>query len=343
MKRTLTTFTLVMAALLLGPHSGHAQTNIILAFDSLPSDQGWTYFQGDVPEASVFSAIGTSLVQNTIGIGFGDGKAPNYARFGIVDGSQPFVLTVRARVLAYEGTDTFGFFFDVRTAAPNQEYAIGFTTSLVTDPLGNSVALDTTAFHDYVLTATPGSNYSLYIDGQLRLTGPPSSTGGALNAIQIGDGNNQFANAHAEITQFIFSQPAIFNPPPVLSCSPGFLPPFDVSIGLKKNQNRAIPVKMTLHDSTGSIITDTSIVAPVVNVEFTSTGGAAVNVTSDLLPLGAANTDNVFRFDPTDQTWIYNLGTKFFASPGTYGVTAKAGDASYLIDASCSGTFVRFP
>jgi hypothetical protein len=119
---------------------------------------------------------------------------------------KPLVLKVRARVLAYEGTDPFGFFFDVRTATPNQEYAIGFTPSLVTDPLGNCMAIDATVFHEYVLRATPGGPYALDIDGQFAFGGPFSATGGALNAIQIGDGNSVTANARAEITKLEFSQ-----------------------------------------------------------------------------------------------------------------------------------------
>jgi hypothetical protein len=100
--------------------SSHAQgpSSFSLQFNSLPSAQGWTYFQGGpAPETSIFSVTGTSLIQNTIGTGFSGGVNPNYAMFGVVDGSEPFQLTVRARILAYEGTQPFGFFFDVRTAS----------------------------------------------------------------------------------------------------------------------------------------------------------------------------------------------------------------------------------
>lgn len=124
-------------------HAQAAGTRIVLKFNSLPSAQGFTYFQGGgIPESRVFSVNGTSLTQNTIGIGQGD---PNYALFGVVNGSLPFALTVRVKILAYENIGVggpFGFFFDVRTATPNQEYAIGFTKSLVTDPLGNGVAIE---------------------------------------------------------------------------------------------------------------------------------------------------------------------------------------------------------
>jgi D-alanyl-D-alanine dipeptidase len=90
------------------------------------------------------------LIQNTIGIG---PQNPNYAMFGVVDGSQPFVLTVRVRILAYETFSVGGAF-----------------------------------------------------------GGPFSHTGGALNAIQLGDGNGQGANAEAEITQFTFSQGDVCDP-----------------------------------------------------------------------------------------------------------------------------------
>ena len=208
-KRAAWTLTLIcsLAIALLAPESAQASSSFSLQFNSLPSAQGWTYFQaGSIPETSAISATGTSLIQDTIGTGFTD--SPNYAMFGVVDGSEPFQLTVRARILAYEGTQSFGFFFDVRTAAPNQEYAIGFTPSSVVDPLGNGVAVDTTVFHTYVLRATPGGSYTLDIDGHFAFGGPFSATGGALNAVQFGDGNATGANAQAEVTQLEFSQGA---------------------------------------------------------------------------------------------------------------------------------------
>jgi hypothetical protein len=209
----------ILAVVLLAPESSYAQgpSSFSLQFNTLPSAQGWTYFQGDgIPETSVFSVTGTSLIQDTIGIGE---HGPNYAMFGVVDGSEPFQLTVRARVLAYEGTQPFGFFFDVRTAAPNQEYAIGFTPASVIDPLGNGIAIDTTVFHTYVLRATPGGPYTLDIDGHFAFGGPFSATGGALDAVQFGDGANLGpTNAQAEVTELEFSQGAAAT---VTGVSPG--------------------------------------------------------------------------------------------------------------------------
>ncbi|MCH8197948.1 MAG: hypothetical protein IH904_07690 [Proteobacteria bacterium] len=131
----------------------------------------------------------------------------------------------------------------------------------------------------------------------------------------------------------------------VFSCAwGGFEPPFDVTLTLKRKTKRAIPVQMVLEDDSGAIITDADVAAaPVVNVTFSPAGGGGgdVPVTDNLLPLGQANDDNMFRFDTDELKWIYNLGSKPFDAPGTYTVTAVAGDVSYTIDSSCTGTFVR--
>ena len=341
MKRAVLTLT-IAAAVLGVPCASSAQVTVALNFDSLPSAQGWTYFQGSVPESSVFSVTGGVLTQNTIGTGFGNGN-PNYALFNVVDGAQPFVLRVRARVPAIEGSHG-GFRFTVRTAAPNQIYNIFLTPSDIYDGLNRHVAFDNTSFHDYVLTATPGGAFLLYVDGQLRFDGPFSPFGGSLNGLQLGDGGDLDGNAYAEVSEFVFSQPATFTPPPVVSCAqPGFLPPFDVPIALKRQQQRAIPVKMMVRDAAGSLLGDSDIAAPVVSVDFNTGAEAAIDMTSELLPLGQANVDNVFRFEASTSTWVYNLSTKFFSNAGTYRVVARAGDQSYLVDASCAGSFVRLP
>jgi len=217
----LTTWTLTLicslAVALLAPGSARASSSFSLQFNSLPSAQGWTYFQSDgIPETSVYSVTGTSLIQDTIGIGE---HGPNYAMFGVVDGTQPFQLTVRARILAYEGTAPFGFHFEVRTASPNQDYAIGLSPSRVADANGNGVAIDTTTFHTYVLRATPGGPYTLDIDGHFALGGTFNTNGGALNAVQFGDGANLGpTNAQAEVTDLEFSQGAAAT---VTGVSPG--------------------------------------------------------------------------------------------------------------------------
>src|SRR5260370_759685 len=56
------------------PVAAAGTSSFTLKFDSLPSAQGWTYFQGgSIPETSAFSVTGTSLIQDTIGTGFTGG------------------------------------------------------------------------------------------------------------------------------------------------------------------------------------------------------------------------------------------------------------------------------
>lgn len=136
------------------------------------------------------------------------------------------------------------------------------------------------------------------------------------------------------------------NTAPQLVCH-GFMPPFDKALSLKRNVKRAIPVDIELTDGDAFIITDLDIDAPpVVNVLFAGELSTEVPPdANDLLPLGSANDDNQFRFDPESGKWIYNLGTKQFGAAGSYTVTVASGDtAEYTIDVAggaCSQTFVR--
>ena len=130
----------------------------------------------------------------------------------------------------------------------------------------------------------------------------------------------------------------------VLTCE-GFLSPFDQPLSLKKKENRAIPVKMILHDGLlGTVITGTDLSAPpLVQV---SVGGAIgediAGYAGDLLPAGLSDDSNEFRYDDDTQQWIINLGTKQFTASNTYNVTVVPGDHSYVID-GCTGTFTRQP
>lgn len=131
----------------------------------------------------------------------------------------------------------------------------------------------------------------------------------------------------------------------IIGCD-GFMPPFDKALYLKKKTKRAIPVDMVLTDAEGFTVTDFDIAAPpIINVLFNSTVfGDADTDDAELLPLGSANEDNLFRFDSGQ--WIYNLGTKQFTAAGTYTVMVASGDGSeYAIamNGSCTQTFVRLP
>jgi len=123
-----------------------------------------------------------------------------------------------------------------------------------------------------------------------------------------------------------------------------FQDPFASVLELTAKNNKTIPVKMMLFDSTGNPITDAVIATPpVINVMFSpAIVGGAVDLTDALLPQGSANDGNSFRWDPLEGRWIYNLGTKQFPSAGTYTVSAAAGDGTYAIKQnSCSEQFIR--
>lgn len=126
-----------------------------------------------------------------------------------------------------------------------------------------------------------------------------------------------------------------------------FLTPFDDPLTLKKKVKRVIPVKMVLDDEDGNPLTDADFNPPnppVINVMFSAVGdGSDFTESEDLLPAGQANDDNIFRWDPEDGIWIYNLSTKLHMAAGLYKVTAVSGDEdSYTIDSSsCQGTFLR--
>jgi hypothetical protein len=124
----------------------------------------------------------------------------------------------------------------------------------------------------------------------------------------------------------------------------GFQSPFDVAILLSKKTNRAIPLKAQLFDSGNNLVTPTTLGTasmPVVNVSYQSGTTPAVDNTALLDPLGQSSSGNQFNFDPTTETWWFNLATTPFAASGTYTVTLQSGDASYQLSSQCSGQFVK--
>jgi YVTN family beta-propeller protein len=131
------------------------------------------------------------------------------------------------------------------------------------------------------------------------------------------------------------------SPVPRYSCT-GFEAPFNEPILLKARVNRAIPLRMKLF-SDSTPITDFNIAEalPVVNVSFSTGGGPAVDVTDQLEPLSQASEGNSFRYDSSDEHWVFNLGTKPYKNAGTYTVTVKPGGMSYGVSPTCTGQFVR--
>ncbi|MGR9087312.1 MAG: beta-propeller fold lactonase family protein [Gammaproteobacteria bacterium] len=135
---------------------------------------------------------------------------------------------------------------------------------------------------------------------------------------------------------------------PEIACS-GFMPPFDEPLSLKKKVNGAIPVKIQLTDSDGNAVTDQDIIAhPVIKVQYgEQIYGDVPPDDGELLPLGEANNDNIFHFDPDLLQWFYNIGTQQFRNPGIYTVKVASGDpAEYQINSpngACTQYFERLP
>ena len=177
-----------------------------------------------------------------------------------------------------------------------------------------------------------------FTQAELDANGSPTAGSGVLSNTVTASSNES-----SDATSFLSISIV-----PELTCY-GFMPPFDQSLSLKQNVKRAIPVDMVLASADGYTVTDADIAAPpVINVYFEAqVFGEIPPDSNDLLPLGSANDDNIFRFDMDARQWIYNLGTKQFTAAGTYTVMVASGDSlEYTINGlagACTQTFERLP
>jgi len=106
--------------------------------------------------------------------------------------------------------------------------------------------------------------------------------------------------------------------------SAGFLQPFknDGSNIFKKG--RTIPVKIRFTACDGSSAPSLSVAISVGLISQTSDGSLdEVEVDAS----GSANAGNLFRYDPDEDIYIYNLGTKNLAGGTTYRVSAELSNA----------------
>lgn len=101
---------LTINALAIAPSQASSSVNVTLEFDSLPSQQGWTYetFGGNQPENTVFSVNNNVLTQNTVGLG---DNVIYYTLANIVDETEEFTLSWRSRVIEEEFVGTPGNHF----------------------------------------------------------------------------------------------------------------------------------------------------------------------------------------------------------------------------------------
>ncbi|MEM6333730.1 MAG: hypothetical protein AAF823_10375 [Planctomycetota bacterium] len=205
----------VFAAATLTP-AGHAHAELIteLAFDSLPSAQGWTLTKSgphaNDSEASMFAVDGTALTQSTVGKGMGF--------------SSPGNATYRYDTpIEFEDAPTVSLFFTTRVTAheqTRQDFSFGgHRFSIVHDGQTAYVGIkpgelnamrsyftpqgfDGTAVNTFQLTLfTDTKSYEFYLNGQLVRQGA-SEGSGLADGLFILDGTGT-ANANAEVTQLV--------------------------------------------------------------------------------------------------------------------------------------------
>jgi hypothetical protein len=182
-----------------------AATEIALNVGALPSTQGWRYISNGYPETSLFSTDGSTLRQNSMGLG---GYYGYYQQDNIVDASRPFELALRARQLQEErvsGSDHNGFGFAVFTGTHYVNLSFSATGVQISGATTTTVALDTTVFHDYVLSGDPSGSYGLSVDGTVIARGDLAKSSGA-SYVWFGDATSG-PNAEAELTQLSLKQP----------------------------------------------------------------------------------------------------------------------------------------
>lgn len=195
----------ILPLLLLVP-SLHA-ANFTLDFSSLPSAQGWSY--DGYTESSVFSLSNSTLTQSTLGIGY---DPSYYHHQGLLSNGQPFAISLRARLLQEE-LEVDGQAFAVQVTYSSGQgddlLGLGLTGSGVvvfgnSRPFSTALPVDTSQFHDYLLTGRPSDGqWELFVDGA-RATNGIMPLGQGLpverTIVYLGDLTDA-SNARAELTR----------------------------------------------------------------------------------------------------------------------------------------------
>jgi hypothetical protein len=123
---------------------------------------------------------------------------------------------------------------------------------------------------------------------------------------------------------------------PIYACD-GFVAPLDAPVVLKK-KNRVLPLRMTLADDEGTLMTGADIAAaPVMQLTYNGAGTNDVVNLDSVDTAGQGDDGNVFTFG--DNYWALNMKTKGLA-PGSYTITVVSGDSTeYLVDPTCEVDF----
>lgn len=202
-------------AIILSAGSAKADT-IRLNFDTLPSDQGWTY-SGLVPETSVFSVSGGVLTQD--GRGLGDTMA-RYSLWNVIDFTRPFSIDFSLRVIDSDNFPVNYGAFQIGAIGPNLQANVYFyrirdwdysqifatiSTAPPWDWITSSATVDR-EFHDYSLNVFPDGTGNLLIDGKLVTEGRMWSSGSSLyNFLFFGDESRE-SEGLVQLRSYVFTQ-----------------------------------------------------------------------------------------------------------------------------------------
>jgi hypothetical protein len=104
----------------------------------------------------------------------------------------------------------------------------------------------------------------------------------------------------------------------------GYLQPVNANGTSIFKRGRAVPLKFQLTDCSGHNVA--SAVA-TVHVFFYSNGVVGSEI-EDVTSVGKANTDDLYRYDPTSQQYVYNLDTSPLRTNATYLVRTHLDDGS---------------
>ncbi len=205
------------------------RVTLSLDFDTLPSQQGWSYqcgyefLPGGPAEERVWSVASGVLSMDTADL-FPDVHS-YYVLYGVVDPSRPFVLSLRARKLRETArypeyrlplrppagpVRSSGFCVDISTGTESYSLSLSLHQTRI---FGNLVTdqFDNRQFHEYQLEVTPGTGYRLYVGGQYLTSGPPRYHANkapefVLNRIAFGDTSATAGNAQVQINKLSFAQ-----------------------------------------------------------------------------------------------------------------------------------------
>jgi hypothetical protein len=214
---TLTISLLTASILQLSIHEA-ILADVVLNFDTLPSNQGFIYQAtgngSGFGETQVFSVDGQKLTMNTMGLPLGSAGGNYYRMDGAVTPDAPFVLEWRSRVLEDEGSAAFGHFGFFASVDSSHSVVVAMSTQklVVQTAGGNRITIDhdNTFFRDFKVVAIPGLGWDLIVDGSIVHQGL-SFGNSSLSRLSFGDGTG-FQNTRTEMNYYRFSHTAIPEP-----------------------------------------------------------------------------------------------------------------------------------